>query len=93
MRTDRLLYGRAARSFSLGLALAVTLLVIAYPRLLAQSMNDVPHGVLALLMLGMSAAYVHGVGYVPETGWLRPLFGPLAAWSLIGISGCLIAIR
>jgi predicted membrane protein len=41
----------------------------------------------------MSAAYVHGVGYVPRRRWLRPLAGPLVAWSLIGAAAALLATR
>jgi predicted membrane protein len=92
-RTQSLLHGRGARFVSLALALAVTGLVTAYPRFIAQSMHEVPHGWLALLMIGMSLAYVHGVGYVPTTRWLRPLFGPLAAWPLIALAAAMLAAQ
>jgi cyd operon protein YbgE len=85
--------GRAARALSLVLALSVTAFVVAYPRFFAQSMHEVPHGWLALLMIGMSLAYVHGVGYVPRTRLLRPVFGPLAAWPLIGLAALTLASR
>ena len=84
---------RAGRALSLVLALSVTAVVVAAPRLLAGSMHEVPHGLLALLLLGMSAAYVHGVGYVPRRRWLRPLAGPLVAWPLIGATAALLAMR
>lgn len=42
----RWLDGRAARGLSLLLALGVTVVVTSYPRLFAQSMHDVPHGLL-----------------------------------------------
>lgn len=87
------LRARAARALSLALALSVTAVVVAAPRLFATSMHDVPHGLLALLMLGMSAAYVHGVGYVPRHRRLRPLAGPLVAWPLVGIAAALLAVR
>ena len=80
---------RAGRALSLVLALSVTAVVVAAPRLLAGSMHEVPHG----LLLGMSAAYVHGVGYVPRRRWLRPLAGPLVAWPLIGATAALLAMR
>jgi predicted membrane protein len=49
----------------------------------------VPHGFLALLMMGMSAAWVHGFGFVPQNRILRVLFSPLVAWPviLIGVWG------
>jgi predicted membrane protein len=87
------LRARAARALSLALALSVTAVVVAAPRLFATSMHEVPHGPLALLMLGMSAAYVHGVGYVPRHRGLRPFAGPLVAWSFIGVAAALLAAR
>jgi len=87
------LNGRLARALSLALALTVTAFVIAFPRFFAQSMHEVPHGLLAALMLGMSLAYVHGVGYVPQRRWLRPLASPLAAWPLVGVAAALLAVR
>jgi predicted membrane protein len=88
-----LLYGRAGRAVSLALALAVTAVVTACPHLFARSVHEVPHGLLAVLMLGMSAAYVHGVGYVPQRQWLQPLVGPLAAWPLIGVAAVQLVSR
>lgn len=87
------LQGRLARALSLASALAVTAFVTVYPRFFAQSMHEVPHALLVPLLLGMSAAYVHGLGYVPQRRWLRPLAGPLAAWLLIGVAAALLATR
>lgn len=87
------LYGRAARALSLGLALALTLLVTSCPRLFAHSTSELPHGLLALLMLGICGAYVHGVGFVPQQRWLRVLLGPFAAWPLLGVAGLMLALR
>lgn len=92
-RAGSLLYGRASRAVSLALALAVTAFVTAYPHFFAQSTQEAPHGLLAVLMLGMSAAYVHGVGYVPQRRWLQPLVGPLTAWLLLATATALLAAR
>jgi cyd operon protein YbgE len=62
-----------------GLALAVTL----YPRGLMQDGVALNHGLLSLLMWGMSAGFVHGVGFTPSNPWLRVLFGPTIAWPLL----------
>jgi cyd operon protein YbgE len=88
-----LLQGRLARALSLALALSVTSFVIALPRFFATAMDEVPHAPLVVLMLGMSMAYVHGVGYLPRRRWLRPLASPLAAWMLVGIAAVLLAMR
>lgn len=85
-------WARSARALSLAAALAVTLFVTAYPRFFADTLQQVPHGALVLLMLGVSAAYVHGVGFVPDNRWLKALFGPAAAWAMIGSAACLLAL-
>ena len=63
--------------------------VQAYPRLVAEDSASVPHGFLVVLLMGMSAAWVHGFGFVPENHILRVLFSPVVAWPvmLIGTWG------
>jgi predicted membrane protein len=36
-------------------------------------------------MLGVSAGFVHGVGFVPESKLWRFLFGPWLAWALMSL--------
>ena len=70
-----------ARGVSLLVALGLMLLVTLLPRgLTAEDGSPISHGVLALIMWGMSAGFVHGVGFVPHNRVLRVLLGPLAAW-------------
>ncbi len=78
-----------ARVVSLLAAITVVAVVVLYPRLIAEDSTSVPHGFLALLMMGMSAAWVHGFGFVPQNRILRVLFSPLVAWPviLIGVWG------
>ena len=66
---------------SLLLALALTGMILTYPRALAHT----SHGMLSLTMLGICAGFIHGVGFVPETRLWRLLFGPWMAWSLMGL--------
>lgn len=73
----------AARLVSLLAAAAIVAVIVFYPRLIAQTAVDVPHGFLVLMLIGMSFAWVHGFGFVPEHRLLRPLFTPLAAWPLM----------
>ena len=40
---------------------------------------------LALIMWGLSAGFVHGVGFVPRNAALRLALGPLAAWPLMAL--------
>ena len=62
-----------------GLALAVT----AYPRGLLHHEVLVDHGYLMLMMWGMSAGFVYGVGFDPNSRWLRMLFCPCIAGALL----------
>ena len=36
-------------------------------------------------MWGMSAGFVHGIGFVPRNNVLRVLLGPVIAWLLMGV--------
>ena len=70
-----------ARGVSLLAALSLMLLVTLLPRgLTVDDGSPIGHGVLTLIMWGMSAGFVHGVGFVPRNRILRLLLGPLVAW-------------
>jgi predicted membrane protein len=71
-----------ARGVSLLAALSLMLLITLLPRgLTVDDGSPIGHGVLTLIMWGMSAGFVHGVGFVPRNRILRLLLGPLAAWT------------
>jgi cyd operon protein YbgE len=70
-----------ARALSLLAALGLMLLVTLLPRgLTGADGSPLGHGVLTLVMWGMSAGFVHGVGFVPRNRILRVLLGPVVAW-------------
>ena len=83
------------RFISIVAALAVTVVIVCFPcfpRLVAIDMHAVPHGWLVCLLLGMSFAYVHGFGFIPENKTLKILFSPLVAWPLIIVGATMIAL-
>lgn len=81
-----------ARGLSLAFASALMLLVTLAPRALTgEDGRAIGHGLLMLVMWGMSAGFVHGVGFVPRTPLLRLLLGPLAAWPLMALGLALFA--
>jgi predicted membrane protein len=82
-------YAALPRMLSLLTAIALAGLVLTYPRALAGA----SHGMLSLMMLGISAGFVHGVGFVPEHRLLRILFGPWLAWPLMGMGLWLLLLR
>jgi len=70
------------RGISLLAALMLMLLVTLLPRgLTVGDGSPISHGVLTLIMWGLSAGFVHGVGFVPRNRILRVLLGPLVAWT------------
>jgi cyd operon protein YbgE len=77
-------YSFPARLFSLLLAIGLTVLVLAYPKAFApEGIHSVRHDLLSLMMLGIAAGFVHGVGFVPQQiGW-RILLGPYLGWLLM----------
>ncbi|ADE11386.1 cyd operon YbgE family protein [Sideroxydans lithotrophicus] len=75
------IYAALPRMLSLLLALALTGIILTYPRALGHT----SHGMLSLTMLGICAGFIHGVGFIPETRLWRLLFGPWVAWALMGL--------
>lgn len=73
----------AGKGISLTLAASLALAVVVYPRGLIHQGSAPGHGMLMLLMLGMSAGFVHGVGFVPDNRWARMLLGPYVAWPIL----------
>lgn len=71
------------RGVLLGLATSLALAITVYPRGLMHAGVVMSHGKLTLLMWGMSAGFVHGIGFDPNNRWLRMLFGPLIAWPIL----------
>ena len=65
------------------IAIGITLAVVIYPHLLADSQQKADHPAAMLMFWSMSAGYVRGVGFVPHNSILR--------W-LLGSPACLLAL-
>lgn len=89
---NRLLYSGWARALSLAGAVSLALAVTAYPHGLIHDGIALDHGLLSLLMWGMSAGFVHGVGFDPSNRWLRALLGPVIAWPIL-LLGWVLFVR
>ena len=74
-----------ARLVSLLLAAGTSLTVLLAPRLIAAESIHVPHGLLALTMLGVSCAWVHAFDLRPRHAILKLCFSPAIAWPLIAL--------
>lgn len=87
--TPRSLLGALPRLFSFALALGMAGLIFAFPQALAH----IGHGLLTLVMLGVCAGFVHGVGFVPQGRVWRIAFSPWLAWALMGMGLWLVLPR
>lgn len=75
------------RGITLAAALVLMFLVTLFPRpLTAENGSPIGHGILALIMWGLSAGFVHGIGFVPHSRILRVLLGPAVAWLGMGVA-------
>lgn len=75
----------ASRALSLLLAGPLALLLLIHPAAMLDAQGGYSHGLLMLVMLGVSAGFIHGVGFDPRTLPWRWLFGPVLAWGLMAL--------
>lgn len=74
-----MMYTGVARMVSLLMAATLAVLITLYPLPLAH----MSHGMLSLLVWGVCAGFVHGMGFDPQSRVWRWLLSPLLAWSLM----------
>lgn len=72
-----------SRAFSLALALGTSFVLLLLPFLLTRRMNASAHIVLPFMLLGVSGAFVHGLGFKPRAPLWRWIFAPYVGWILI----------
>ena len=78
---------------SLAAAILLSAMLLVYPRILGTGLGPVEHAVLPLLLLGVSGAFVSGVGYRPDHRVARAVLSPAASWCLMGIGVAALALR
>jgi predicted membrane protein len=85
--------GRALRTISFVLALVPTAAIFLYPRLVgAGSPDGLDYTLLVLTLSGISAAFAHGVGFVPRNRLLGWVLSPAYAWPAIGVGATLLLV-
>jgi len=77
------LYAGWARFISFIAATGLSVALLVMPHLVAADTRELDHGPLSLALLGISAGYIHGVGYVPLMRVWRWLFSPYLAWPVM----------
>lgn len=85
--------GPLSRALSLAAAAILSLALMIYPYALGNTMDRATHIALPVLLLGISGAFVHGIGYEPDNRFLRALFGAPVAWILIALGVALLLMR
>jgi cyd operon protein YbgE len=73
-------YKFPARLLSYFTAIAITAYLFVSPNSITNAANEVNHLLLTLMLLGTSAGFIHGSGFVPQLLIFRILFSPLFAW-------------
>lgn len=71
------------RWLSLLLAGPISLVLLLHPVALLDAQGHYSHGLLSLMMWGIAAGYVHGVGFDPRAWAWRLIFHPLLGWALM----------
>ncbi|MCJ8169494.1 cyd operon YbgE family protein [Atopomonas sediminilitoris] len=72
-----------ARLLSCLLATPLVLILLLHPGLFVHADGRYAHGALMGVMLGLSGAIVHGVGFDPVSRPWRWVFHPWLAWPLL----------
>lgn len=89
---NSVVYSRPGCVLSMLLATPLALLLLIHPAAMLDGAGGYDHSRLMLVMWGISAGFIHGVGFVPQHWLWRLLFHPAAAWLLMGL-GYLILWR
>ncbi|MAQ99590.1 MAG: cytochrome bd biosynthesis protein [Oceanospirillaceae bacterium] len=77
------LYAGWARALSFLMAMVLSGLLLVMPSVVASDTRDLDHGPLSLALIGISAGFIHGVGYVPVMTVWRWLFSPYVGWPVM----------
>ncbi len=95
-RSDGASAGRATiwgRTAALVAAGVISLTLMLDPYMLNGASALRVHEGLPLLMLGVSSAFVYGLGFRPARIATRVLLHPAVTWALLGIGGALVVLR
>lgn len=74
-----------SRVVSLLLATPLALVLLIHPAAMLDAEGGYSHGLLMLVMWGISSGFIHGVGFDPYSRLWRTAFHPLGGWLLMGL--------
>jgi cyd operon protein YbgE len=73
------------RALSLLMAIPLSLVLLIHPASMLDADGRYSHSLLMLIMWGVAAGFVHGVGFEPRALAWRAMFHPLLAWGLMAV--------
>jgi cyd operon protein YbgE len=73
------------RALSLLMAIPLSLVLLIHPASMLDADGRYSHSLLMLVMWGVAAGFVHGVGFEPRALAWRVMFHPLLAWGLMAL--------
>lgn len=71
------------RALSLVMAVPMALVLLIHPAAMLDQQGHYHHGLLMLVMWGVSIGFIHGVGFVPRLRIWRWTFYPPLGWGLL----------
>lgn len=80
----------SSRAVSLLLAAPLVLVLLIHPAAMLDAEGHYSHGLLMLVMWGISSGFIHGVGFDPYSRLWRSIFHPLGGWLLLGLGYALL---
>ena len=81
---------RIVRAASFITALTTSLALLLFPFVLREVPAERLHSALPILLLGISTAFIYGVGFKPDNRFLSVVFGPIVTWMMIAGGAMLI---
>lgn len=75
---------------SLGIAIALTLLLTIYPPILTTPQGKADHAAAMLALWSMSAGFIRGVGFVPRNRLLRIAFSTAACLVCLAVAAAMV---
>jgi cyd operon protein YbgE len=73
------------RVLSLLMAVPLSLVLLIHPASMLNAQGHYSHSLLMLIMWGVAAGYLHGVGFEPRALAWRVVFHPLLAWAFMAL--------
>lgn len=72
--------GTVSRMITFIIAIALSLVLLVSPQLIAREAHEISHGILSLWLLCLCMMFVHGVGFKLHSAFAQWIFSPFLLW-------------